>query len=157
MAAASTRFHKSHDRLLTQQQWSSRKKRQIDYVLTENSDDLILLDADVDDYLGAGSDHRALSIRVRLKKMPQRKKHAPRRPRRGRAPAVDENGKPAQYRHALAEGLRKLERKEVDAITCAVVSSATEHQHQRPSESRTETDYEIWNLIEQRKSAHTAD
>ena len=49
LAAANTRFQKSHDRLWTQQQWSTRAKRQIDYVLIENSDDLILLDADVDD------------------------------------------------------------------------------------------------------------
>ena len=50
-----------------------------------------------------------------------------------------------------------MDSKEVDAITCAVVSSATEHQHQRPSKSRTEADYEVWNLIEERKSVHTAD
>ena len=118
----------------------------------------MLQDADVDDYLGAGSDHRAFMIRMRLAKTPGMNKHKTRKPKRGWTPQQDDDGKPTGFHGALDEGLRTMQPLNIDAITSTVVDAACEHE-QKPRQSRqvTELASAIRTLIDERKLAINAE
>ena len=128
LSVADTRFQKSEDRLWTHQHWRTTARRQIDYILVDTCLATMIQDADVDDHLGAGSDHRPVTLRMLLTKKPSQRKSKMRKPRRSWAPEQDDQGRPAAFHQALSEGLHARSKEDVDATTKAVVGAATSHQ-----------------------------
>ena len=146
LSAAATMVSNEWGATWTHELWSTRVRRQIDFVLFDEIRLDTLIDAGIVDALDGKSDHRATFARLRLCEY-QRLAKEVRKVQVGWKPALDDKSLPSQYHAVLDAALKGLQPNLAECIAGAAIASAA----QRPRPRRKHAD-EVKALFDQRRN-----
>jgi hypothetical protein len=151
VAALNTMAEKPEEELWTHELWSTKARRQIDFVLIDEIRGSILRDAGVLDCLLGKSDHRAVFADMEIPSDDApRQQNKKKRIRVGWSPIADDRGKPTAYHEALDQTLASIMESSQDP-TQAVVDAAEKCSAPSSSPKRRHSE-EVMKLFEERRS-----